>query len=430
MFSQLLCTLLFAAALGAAAPAAAQLSGHGGPVRALAVSPDGTRAISGSFDQSAMLWSVNDGAASAVLRFHDGAVNAVAAISNTTFATGGEDGRIALWALGILQPVRVFAEHSGPIASLAVSSDGRRLASASWDGTARVRPVAGGAARLLEGHAGNVNAVAFLPDGRLVSAGYDLTLRIWPAEDGGGSPVVATVPSPLNAVATMPDGEIVAGGADGIVRVLDGSAGLRAEIELPRGPVIALAVSPDGTRLAAATVAGSVAVIDRAARKILFHLVGPGLPVWSLAWRADGREILTGGSDRLVRRWDASSGEPIGALNLPRPTDMLAGLTGSRGAEVYQACAACHSLRPDGGNRAGPTLHGIIGRRIATLPGYAFSEPLKKLDIVWTPETIGRLFEIGPSRYTPGTKMPEQIVTDDMDRAALVAFIAEASRTR
>ena len=79
-----------------------------------------------------------------------------------------------------------------------------------------------------------------------------------------------------------------------------------------------------------------------------------------------------------------------------------------RGAEVFRACVACHTLTPDEGNRAGPTLAGIFGRRIATLPGYNFSEALKKLDIVWTPETVSKLFEVGPMAYTPGTKMPEQ----------------------
>jgi len=50
---------------------------------------------------------------------------------------------------------------------------------------------------------------------------------------------------------------------------------------------------------------------------------------------------------------------------------------------------------------AGPTLDGIFGRRIATLPGYRFSEALKKLDIVWTPVTVAKLFEVGPATYTP-----------------------------
>jgi cytochrome c len=138
--------------------------------------------------------------------------------------------------------------------------------------------------------------------------------------------------------------------------------------------------------------------------------------------------LLTGGSDRLVRRWDTTTGEPVGPLAMTRPPDMLAEFKGDRGAEVFRACAACHTLTSDAGNRAGPSLHGVFGRRIATASGYNFSEDLKKLDIVWNAETISRLFEIGPQAYTPGTKMPEQVITDKADRDALVRFLERATR--
>ena len=75
----------------------------------------------------------------------------------------------------------------------------------------------------------------------------------------------------------------------------------------------------------------------------------------------------------------------------------------------------------------GLRAYGIFGRRIATEPGYDFSPALRKLDIVWTPETLSKLFEIGPAAYTPGTKMPEQRVGAE-DRAALVKFLEKATR--
>ena len=99
-----------------------------------------------------------------------------------------------------------------------------------------------------------------------------------------------------------------------------------------------------------------------------------------------------------------------------------------RAREVFRACVACHTLSPDEGNRAGPTLAGIFGRRIATLPGYNFSPALKKLDIVWTPETVAKLFEVGPMAYTPGTKMPEQTHRLAEDRKALVDFLEKATK--
>ncbi|MGO9787705.1 MAG: c-type cytochrome, partial [Stellaceae bacterium] len=73
-------------------------------------------------------------------------------------------------------------------------------------------------------------------------------------------------------------------------------------------------------------------------------------------------------------------------------------------------------------------LHGIFGRRIATLPGYNFSEALKHLDIVWTPDTVAKLFELGPAVYTPGTKMPNQRINAPEDRDALVKFLAKATQ--
>ncbi len=407
--------------------AQAQLRGHGGPVRALAVSADGERAVSGSFDTSAILWSLKRNAAEQVLRFHDSAVNAVAFVPDGRIVTGGEDGKIAIWRPGEPKPAVVLKGHTAPIVSLAVSPDGATLASASWDRTVRLWSIAGdGAPRVLDGHSQNVNGVAFTPDSKaLISAGYDLTLRIWPLSDG--TPTIVTLPAPLNAVAVARDGEIVTGGADGRVFVLSPSGELRGQVQAGETPIIAIAVSGDGALVAAAGIRGSVAIIDRKTRTVARTLVGPGLPVWSAAFLPDNRTLITGGTDRVIRRWDAMSGEHIGAVALSGVDDPLARYASDRGAEVFRACVACHTLSPDEGNRAGPTLAGVFGRRIATLPGYAFSEPLKKLDIVWTPETVAKLFEVGPMQYTPGTKMPEQTIGSAEDRAALVEFLKKAT---
>jgi len=407
--------------------AQAQLRGHGGPVRAVAVAPDGETAISGSFDSSAIRWSLGRNAALQVLRFHEGAVNAVAFLKDGRLATAGEDGRIALWRAGDERPERVLEGHQAPVVALAVSPDGETIASAAWDRTVRIWPLAGGAPRVLEGHQQNVNAVAFAPDGRmLASAGYDATLRLWPL--AGGAPVVVTLPTPLNAVAIAPDDEIATAGADGTVYFFDAAGAPRGSIATGPTPVIALAVSGDGALVAAAGIRGSVAIIARGTRTLARTLVGPGLPVWSLAFFPDNHTLLTGGTDRVVRRWDAATGEPVGALALGAPEDPLAAFAGDPGAAVFRACVACHTLRADEGNRAGPSLHHIFGRRIATLPGYRYSPALKDLDIVWTPETVAKLFELGPATFTPGTKMPEQRISSAEDRAALVRFLEKATK--
>jgi cytochrome c len=409
--------------------AAAQLRGHGGPVRALAISPDGRQAVSGSFDTSVIRWSLPRNAAAEVLRFHDGAVGAVLFLEDGRIASSGEDARIAIWRPGERKPSAVLAGHKAPVVALAVSPDGARLASASWDHTAALWPLAGTSKpRVLDGHAQGVNGVAFSPDGSaLVTAGYDATLRIWPLLRAG-APIVVTLPCPLNTVAVAPDGEVVTAGGDGKVYLLSAAGERTGEIEAGQTPIIAVALSRDGSLIAAAGMRGSVAIIERASRRLVRTLVGPGLPVWSVAFFPDNRTLLTGGTDRVIRRWDALTGEPIGDVVAGAPEDPLSSFAGDPGAEVFRACIACHSLRFDEGARAGPTLAGIFGRRIATLPGYDFSEALSKLDIVWTPATVAKLFEIGPMAYTPGTKMPEQRIGSAEDRAALVRFLERATK--
>lgn len=428
----LVALLLLPSGIGSAQ---AQLRGHGGPVRALAISRDGTEAVSGSFDSSAIRWSLKRDVAEQVMRFHDSAVNAVAFLRDGRIATAGADAHIAIWTSGRPQPDSVLDGHTAPVVNLAVSPDGTTLASASWDRTVRLWSLAGGAPRVLEGHSQNVNGVAFMPDGRnLVSAGYDATVRIWPVRSsqmgGQANDQVTTrnLPTPLNAVAVAPDGEIVAAGADGKAYFLSPQGEMLGEIKASSVPIIALAISHDGALVAAAGIRGSVAVIDRKNRKLERTLVGPGLPVWSVAFLPDNHTLLTGGTDRIIRRWDATNGAPIGAIIPGTPSDPLAAYAGDHGAEVFRACVACHTLSPDEGNKAGPTLAGIFGRRIATLPEYNFSPALKNLNIVWSPETVAKLFEVGPAAYTPGTKMPEQKIGSADDRKALVDFLGRVTK--
>jgi cytochrome c len=422
----LLCGLVMAVSVAGPQLIHAQLRGHGGPVRALAISSDGTHMVSGSFDTSAIRWSLSRNVAEQVMRFHDGPVNAVAWLKDGRIVTAGGDTHIAIWTAGQQSPDRVLDGHTGPIVALAVSPDGKALASASWDRTIRLWPLAGGPPRVLEGNAQNVNGVAFSADGsQIIGAGYDGTIHVWRVAADGVS--VHNLPSPLNAVVTTPDGEMIAAGASGKVFFLSATGELLGELQDGTTPIIQLAISNNGLLVAAASTRGSVAVIDRKRRTLTHTLVGPGLPVWAIAFLPDNSTLLTGGTDSVIRRWNAVTGEPIDSTLVGVPEDPLKRYAGDHGADVFRACVACHTLSADEAQKAGPTLWHIFGRRIATLPGYNFSPALKKLDIVWSKETIAKLFEIGPAHYTPGTKMPEQTIGAEADRKALVDFLGRVT---
>ncbi len=406
--------------------AAQELRGHGGPVRALAATADGAMALSGSFDTTAILWDLASSRAIAVFRGHDSAVNATLTLPDGRFVTGGEDGRVLLWRPGRGTPETTLPAHEAAIAGLALSPAGDRLASASWDGTARITDLANSASIQLSGHQGPVSAASFSADGQtIVTGGHDGTLRIW-SLDGTAQRTIRAGRPILSMIVTR-DGSIVVGGGEGQVLFFSPDGTPAGELKVGETPLIALALSTDGRRLAASGIRGSVALVDMTTRTLERVLVGPGLPVWSLAFRSGTDELLTGGGDRLVRRWRATTGEHLGAVVMGGPADAATRFADHPGAEVFRACSACHTLGPDGGNRAGPTLHGVIGRRIATAPGYDYSPALRGMSIVWTKETIAALFDVGPNAYTPGTKMPEQRVVDPDDRKALVDFIAKAT---
>lgn len=403
-------------AIGAAH--AGELRGHGGPVRALAAAPDG-RALSGSFDTTAILWDAGTGVARAVLRIHAGSVNAVAFLPDGRAVTGGQDGRVAIWRRGGAEPERVIAAHEGPVAALAVSVEDGRIATAGWDGAAKVFDPGTGAEVALRGHAGPVNGVGFLPDGGAATAGYDGTLRFWNA-DGTARGMVQT-PSPLSALAVGPEGRVWVAGADGALRLFGPDGAALAEIAAGSAPVTALALG-EGV-LAAGGLDGRVTLVDAEEAWVLQVVEASSGPVWAVV--LSGGALLAGGADDVVRAWDAATGAPLAPSAEAEEEERLGE---SRGAQVFQACAACHALGPEDGRRAGPTLHGIFGRRIGTAEGYDFSPALQEMGIVWTPETVAELFEQGPSRYTPGTRMPEQRIVSAADRAALVEFLAERTR--
>jgi cytochrome c len=93
------------------------------------------------------------------------------------------------------------------------------------------------------------------------------------------------------------------------------------------------------------------------------------------------------------------------------------------GAEVFKRCAVCHTSDKGGGDGLGPNLFGIVGRKAATRPGFAYSAPLKKSGIVWS-EAILSKWAAGPARVVPGTKMMFAGITSKKQQADVAAYLA------
>ena len=97
----------------------------------------------------------------------------------------------------------------------------------------------------------------------------------------------------------------------------------------------------------------------------------------------------------------------------------------ARGEMVYERCAACHSLAAD---RTGPRHCGLIGRKAGTVPGFEYSNAMKRSGITWDARSLER-FIAAPLAAVPGTAMGYDGVKDPGERADLIAWLIRAQRS-
>lgn len=99
----------------------------------------------------------------------------------------------------------------------------------------------------------------------------------------------------------------------------------------------------------------------------------------------------------------------------------------ARGEALFRRCVACHTIEPNGRNKAGPRLHGLFGRKAGAVADYKYSPALKDSALVWTAETVDALFDKGPSAVVPGSKMPLQVMSNAKDRADLIEYLKKVT---
>ncbi|KAF5320246.1 hypothetical protein D9611_011284 [Ephemerocybe angulata] len=233
-------------------------------------------------------------------------------------ASGADDGLVRLWDASTGKAMSVLEGHKDWVRSVAFSRDGTRIVSGSDDKTVRVWDASTGMVlKVLEGHRQRVYSIAICRDGtRILSGSEDKTVRVWDASTGEVLSVLEGHTKSVTSIALSQDGtRIVSASLDKTVRVWDASTGMAMSVlEGHTGPVTSVAFSRDATRIVSASWDKTVRVWDASTGMAMSLLEGHSDWVTSVAFSRDGTRIVSGSFDETVRVWDASTGTVTSVL--------------------------------------------------------------------------------------------------------------------
>jgi WD40 repeat protein/predicted Ser/Thr protein kinase len=258
-----------------------ELRAHERPVAALAVAADSRKLFTAGYGDGVVVSDLTDRPpldtgevrASAALFGADDSIRCLAADPRGSFLAAGDGhGNLRVWETPGNSPRFTAAAHQLWVSAVAVSGDGQLIATAGGEDS-RVRlwnAGTGAALRSLDGHEGEITAIAFQPGGSTLAVGLgDGSIHPWNVTTAERSRVIS--------------------GQDAAVRCL--------------------AFAPDGESLAAGYFDGSARIWDMAHDRPPVDLLGHAGSVKAIAFAPDGRDVATGGADRTIRIWDPVLGQ-------------------------------------------------------------------------------------------------------------------------
>jgi WD40 repeat protein len=296
------------------------LEGHIDGVSTVAITPDGKKIVSGSWDFTIRVWDLeNDDGSNKVktLEGHRGVIDSIAITPDgKKIVSGSQDNTIRVWDLEsgsqikkLGNPDWIYQRVVTPFNSIAITPDGKKIVSAgggTQDNTIRVWDLESGSQiKKLEGHERIVDAIAITPDGKkIVSGARDRTIRVWDLENDDGSNKVKTLEGHMDGVSTVaitPDCKrAVSGSKDNTIRVwdLENDGNEIKKLEGHEGGITSIAITPDGKNIVSGSFDGTIKVWNLTGRTDIVSTFYADGEMWSCA--ANGKLIVAGDSLGMV----------------------------------------------------------------------------------------------------------------------------------
>src|SRR5262245_32200412 len=240
-------------------------------------------------------------------------------------ATAGFDDVVKIWEIATGKNKQTLTGHAKPVDCVAYRPDGKVLASSRNDNTIRLWNLADGKTIAeIKAHTDIVSSIAFSPDGKyLASASADKSVRLWNAADGKEAKNLGAHGGSVYSVAFSPDSKYLASaGQDSVVKIWDvaGQKELKTikapevkppEVKPPEMAVTALVFSPDSKNVIVVGLDRFIKVLVVAGGKEI-KKVGPlEDDPFGIAWSRDGKNLATIGYSGAIRVWDEKMDKPI-----------------------------------------------------------------------------------------------------------------------
>ncbi len=253
---------------------------------------------------------------------HTSKVDSVAFSSNgKILASGSWDNTVRLWDVETRKEIVTLTGHTGPVYSIAFSPDGKMLASGSYDRTIRLWDVETHTnIATLPGYKDAVSSLAFSPDGKMLASGsYDRTIRLWDVETETNIKTLTEHKGRVTSVAFSPHGKILVSGSwDNTIRLWDVETYTNTKtLTETTGDVMNVVFSPDGKTFATGSEKGAIRLWDlETTENIKTFGEHAHSYLWNmcLAFSPDGKTIAAGIYRGSIRVWDIATERMIGVI--------------------------------------------------------------------------------------------------------------------